>query len=75
MHAHCLDVLGVALHLGTKGFHSSTSQLELNCFFSLNPGNPEMFPQQVLTTSRKVDECKALFEIGVESTWVKLLKL
>ena len=39
---------------------SSTFQLNLSRFLSWTPPTDTEFPQNVLTLSRKVDECKAL---------------
>ena len=43
-----------------RGLHSSTFQLNLSRFLSLNPPTATEYPQCVLTLSRQVDECKAL---------------
>ena len=43
-----------------RAFHSSTSHLNLSHFCHYNPATAQRIPQRVLTSGRKVDECKPL---------------
>jgi hypothetical protein len=51
---------GVEPRTAGRSLHSSSSQLNLSRFHHLNPSTTQRVLQKVLTSSRKVDECKPL---------------